>query len=79
MKLKTVYKGEKANLINKNGAVQQIDGPKRVFLVLSKLEKLRNYIADLNEYLIIEYVNGQIEHRPGYFLSRMYSINSGLV
>jgi hypothetical protein len=65
MKFKTVYKGEKAILINKDGAAQQIDGPQRVFLVLSKLEKLRNYIADLNEYLVIEYINGQIEHRPG--------------
>jgi vacuolar-type H+-ATPase subunit B/Vma2 len=65
MKFKTVYKGEKAIVINRNGAVEQIEGPKRVFLLLSRLEKLKNHIADLNEYLVIEYVNGQIEHKPG--------------
>jgi hypothetical protein len=67
MGFKTVYEGEHAILINRNGALEELKGPRRVLCVLSKLEKLTNYVADLNQYLVIEYVDGRVEHVPGYF------------
>lgn len=65
MKLKTVFEGERAILVNRNGELEEIQGPKQVFLVLSKLEKLRRHVAHSNQFLIIKYTSGEVEHVPG--------------
>ena len=46
----------------------------QVFIGLGKLEKLREYIANVNEYLVVKYLNGNVSHIRGpvrEFLNRL--------
>lgn len=65
MKFKTVFEGEKAILVDRNGESKIIEGPKRVFLFMEKLEKLHQYVADSNQYLVIKYIDGNVVHKKG--------------
>jgi len=65
MKYKTVYNGERALIIDRNGKKSVFDGPKRVFLFMEKLEKLQSYVADATQYLIIKYHDGRVIHKKG--------------
>jgi hypothetical protein len=46
----------------------------KLFIGLGKVEKLRDYVANVNEYLIIKYLNGGVDHIRGparEFLNRL--------
>lgn len=65
MKFKTIFDGEKAIVIDRNGKKDIYEGPKRIFLFMEKLEKLKSYVADEKQYLIIKYVSGAVSHKRG--------------
>lgn len=65
MKFKTIYDGEKAVVVDRNGKKDFYDGPKRIFLFMEKMEKLRSYVADEKQYLIIKFVSGAVKHMRG--------------
>jgi hypothetical protein len=65
MKFKTLYQGERAILINRNGEKEIVDGPGRYFLVMTKMEKLKRFEADNSQYIKIKFIDGRIVHRPG--------------
>ncbi len=61
MKFKTVYKGEKAIVINRNGEQKVLEGPKRVRLLYHSKKKNKSFI------IIIIY------HRYFYFWRNLKS------
>ncbi|CAF0900575.1 unnamed protein product [Brachionus calyciflorus] len=65
MGFKRIRQGQKAIIVNRDGKITRLDGPKITFIILSKLEKLKPYVANENEYLIIKYIDGHVEHRKG--------------
>lgn len=65
MGFKRIRQGQKAIIINRNGEITKIDGPKITYLILSKLEKLMRYVANENQYLVVKYIDGHIEHVKG--------------
>lgn len=65
MGFKRIRQDQKAIIINRNGEITKIDGPKITYLVLSKLEKLRRFVANENQYLVVKYIDGHIEHVKG--------------
>lgn len=65
MGFKRVREGQKAIIINRNGEITSIKGPKITFLILSKLERLKQFVANENKYLVIKYIDGRVEHRKG--------------
>jgi hypothetical protein len=67
MKFKTIYSGEKAIVVNRNGEKKIVDGPDRYFLFMEKMEKMRQFVANSDQYLVIKYNNGNVEHKQGYF------------
>jgi hypothetical protein len=65
MKFKILYDGERAIIIKQNGRSKVINGPKRVFICLDKMEKLRQYAANTNQYLVVKYLDGNVDHVRG--------------
>ena len=65
MRFRTIYEGERAIIVNRNGEQKVFSGPKRVFLFMEKFEKLTEYVADSSQYLEIKYINGRLEHKQG--------------
>ena len=65
MGFKTVYDGEKAIIVNRNGEKKIVEGPQRLFLWLAKLEPLRSCVADAHQYLVVKYIDGRVVHKPG--------------
>ncbi|CAF0782822.1 unnamed protein product [Brachionus calyciflorus] len=65
MKWEVIEEGEKALLYHYNGKVSLKQGPKRLWLVASKLKRLEKFTAHHNEYLAIELLDGYIEHKIG--------------
>ena len=65
MKFKVLYDGEKGILVNRSGQKKLIEGPRRVFLFLEKLEKLTDFVADETQYLVIKYLSGKVIHKQG--------------
>lgn len=65
MKFKTIYDGEKAIVVDRYGEKTYHEGPKRVFLFFEKFEKLKSYVADEKQYLIIKYLSGKVSHIKG--------------
>ncbi|RMZ97895.1 hypothetical protein BpHYR1_003603 [Brachionus plicatilis] len=60
-----IEEGEQALLYHFNGKISLRKGPKRLWLVASKLKKLEKITAHHNEYLAIEYLDGHTDHKQG--------------
>lgn len=60
-----VREGERVAVWNTSGEVQLVDGPRLLFTVLKRVERLRAFYASQFQYLQICYLNGRIENVPG--------------
>ncbi|MEN6373127.1 MAG: hypothetical protein ABFD64_14070 [Armatimonadota bacterium] len=61
----TIRQGERVAVWDKRGRVEMIDGPRRVYTIGRKLEKMMLYAAGTDEYLAVVYKNGRSEHLRG--------------
>lgn len=61
----TVEEGQRALMIRKDGRMEVIVGPKRVWIGSKRFEKMRHYIAHPGDFLIIRFRDGRQEHLPG--------------
>jgi len=50
-----------------------------VFLFLKKFERSIKYTANANQYLVLKYIDGKIEHKPGYVLMFILLFKNNLV
>jgi hypothetical protein len=60
-----ISNNKKALVYKKNGKIILERGPKRIWLILSKLARLQRYTAQNDEFLKIKHLDGRIEHRLG--------------
>lgn len=65
VRCEVLEQGEEALVYGYNGRVKFIQGPKRLWLFLSKLTRLEKFTASHDEYLKISYLDGKVEHRQG--------------
>jgi len=61
----TILQGERAAIWRSNGSVRYTDGPKRVFLLRERIEKLKRYSAKPDQFLIVRYKDGTTTHLAG--------------
>jgi hypothetical protein len=62
---KTAYENEKLVVSKSSGKMVEITGPKRVLIVNSHVEKMKNVIASATQYLKISYLDGKEECLKG--------------
>jgi len=65
MLFKTVPVNEKALVTFQDGTNKIVTGPALVFKPLRNIQILRKYLADQNQYLRVQYIDGRTEHIPG--------------
>jgi len=61
----TVEEGQRALLIRKDGRIEVVVGPKRVWRGSSRLERMRHHVAHPGEFLIVRFRDGRQEHLVG--------------
>ena len=61
----TVKDGKRIALWNKQGKVEFVDGPRRLFVFDRTIEYLEHYSAGAEQYLVIEYQDGHCENIAG--------------
>jgi hypothetical protein len=61
----TVEEGQRVLMVRKNGQMEVIVGPQRVWIGSKRFEKMRHYIAHPGEFLIVRFRDGRQEHLPG--------------
>ena len=61
----TVEEGQRALMIRKDGRMEVIVGPKRVWKGASRFEKMRHFVAHPGDFLIVRFRDGRQEHLPG--------------
>lgn len=61
----TVEEGQRALMIRKDGRMEVIVGPKRVWRGSSRFERMRHFVAHPGEFLIVRFRDGRQEHLPG--------------
>merc|ERR1719502_830877 len=62
---RTVQEGERVAIWKKNGTCQIVNGPKRVRLWRSRMERLQRHYANQNQYILIDRREGPREILPG--------------
>jgi hypothetical protein len=62
---KTIRKGERAAIWYIDGRVRIVDGPKMILMVNQKVERLRLFTAEPDEYISIKYKDGQKQNLRG--------------
>ncbi len=63
--IRTVRQGDLIAVWNRNGRVNIIDGPRRLFLFRKTCQRLERFSAGADEYLVIHFADGHSEHRRG--------------
>ncbi|HEX8617819.1 MAG TPA: hypothetical protein VF911_09570 [Thermoanaerobaculia bacterium] len=61
----TVRTGERVAVWNRNGEVRYVDGPRRLLLWRETVKPLVLHSARPDQYLVIRYVDGRVEHLAG--------------
>lgn len=61
----TVEEGQRALMICKDGRMEVIVGPKRVWKGSNRFEKMRHFVAHPGEFLIVRFRDGRQEHLIG--------------
>src|SRR5262245_5691409 len=61
----TVEEGQRALMIRKDGRMEVIVGPKRVWIGSSRFEKMRHFVAHPGDFLIVKFRDGRQEHIAG--------------
>ena len=62
---RTIQAGQRVAVWNAKGAVRFVDGPKRLWLFRELVQPLPRYLAEANQYLVIQHADGHAEHVPG--------------
>lgn len=63
--IRTLPAGERIALWNRDGEVQLVDGPRRLWLWRKIVKAVERHVAREGEYLIVTHRGGQVEHLPG--------------
>jgi hypothetical protein len=61
----TVEEGQRALMIRRNGRMEVIEGPRRVWKPFRRFERMRHFIAHPGEFLVVRFRDGRQEHIPG--------------
>lgn len=61
----TVDEGQRTLMTRKDGRMEMIVGPKRVWKGRSRFEKMRHFVAHPGEFLIVRFRDGRQDHLPG--------------
>ncbi|CAN5473496.1 hypothetical protein BH09VER1_BH09VER1_26660 [soil metagenome] len=61
----TIPQGERAAVWRLNGSVRYVDGPRRLFLMRERVQRLEHFTAEPHEFLIVRKKDGTTEHLPG--------------
>lgn len=65
VKCEVLEQGEEALIFKYGGHVKFVQGPKRIWLYLSSLTRLKKFTAQHDEYLSIKFTDGHVEHVQG--------------
>lgn len=63
--LRTIRRGERVAVWERNGDVRVIDGPRRLWLRGAAVQPLPRFLAGPGEYLVIRFKDGHSTHVPG--------------
>lgn len=63
--LTVVPQGERIMLWGADGGVRYVDGPKRLFLLMERAQKMRRFAAEPDQFLVVRKKDGTTEHLPG--------------
>ncbi len=61
----TVDEGQRALMIRRDGRMEVLVGPKRVWKGWNRFEKMRHFVAHPGEFLIVRFRDGRQEHLTG--------------
>jgi hypothetical protein len=61
----TIRRGQRAAVWNSAGEVRLVDGPRRLVTWTSTVEPVPQFMADPEQYLVVQFVDGRKEHVPG--------------
>ncbi len=61
----TVEEGQRALMIEQDGAMEVIEGPRRVWSRKRRFEAMAHYVAHPGEFLVLRYRDGKQEHLAG--------------
>jgi len=61
----TVEEGQRALMVRRDGRMEVVVGPRRVWRGYSRFEKMRHFVAHPGEFLIVRFRDGRQEHVPG--------------
>ncbi|MDB5305817.1 MAG: hypothetical protein JWO38_19 [Gemmataceae bacterium] len=61
----TVEEGQRALMTRRDGRMEVIVGPKRVWKGNSRFDKMRHFVAHPGEFLIVRFRDGRQDHLPG--------------
>jgi hypothetical protein len=61
----TVEEGQRTLMIRKDGRMEVVVGPRRVWAWGKRFEKMRHFVAHPGEFLIVRFRDGRQEHLPG--------------
>jgi hypothetical protein len=61
----TVEEGQRALMVRRDGRMEVVVGPRRVWKGWSRFEKMRHFVAHPGEFLIVRFRDGRQEHLPG--------------
>lgn len=61
----TVEEGQRVLMVRRDGRMEVIPGPQRVWIGSKRFEKMRHFIAHPGEFLIVRFRDGRQEHLPG--------------
>lgn len=61
----TVEEGQRALMVRKDGRMEVVVGPRRVWKGSSRFERMRHFVAHPGEFLIVRFRDGRQEHTAG--------------
>lgn len=61
----TVEEGQRMLVVHKNGKIEVVEGPTRVYRRGKSFRSMEHHVAHPGEFLIVRYRDGRQEHRPG--------------
>lgn len=61
----TVEEGQRALMIRKDGRIEVIVGPKRVWAWRKRFERMRHFVAHPGDFLVVRFRDGRQEHVAG--------------
>lgn len=60
-----VRQGDRIVVWDRQGGMEVVDGPRRLFTWGKKVQRLRRYNALVNQYLAVKCLDGTVQHLPG--------------